>query len=836
MRPCVLLLDVSGQGYVPVVRSLAERGISVVMNGTATALQARAEGVPVRPLYVPPSANAVVNRQLSRIAGELGPQLERPDVLAAFSSPLGDFLPHTGSAFFQQMIQLVGLEISVLETLESLTAECRLRGEELRLIVLAADNHAHQRALVLGARRHGIPTLQLAHGSQFVQSTVRIAGEMHTVYADRVASFARRDRDVLTALGNDPERIHLTGSPAWDHLYRRDARMTREEARRRLGLDPGRQVVLFCTSYAEGSSAFYGRICRRLARMYSAVLAASAHPELDFQLIVRPHPAELARVPLGAEVESRVLASHAAWLADRAGPGACLLRDRKEEAIQAADLVVVGTASTLLTEAMILERPSVVLPLFPEDDHRFLARGGVEVLDDENALPSLVASLLGDTQRLDELVGRQNMLLPELNEGNDGRAAERVADLIAELAQVDVGSAPPAGPPARPDPERAPEVSVVIPVFNRVDHTLTCLETLPRARTDVPYEVIVVDNASTDGTAALLAEHEAAGRIRVVRNAVNLGFAAACNQGAEAARAPHLLFLNNDTVPTDGWLDALLDAVSPGDVGAVGARLLYPDGTIQHAGISFVEGVPDHPFRFAPADAAEVRERRELDMVTGACLLLPAGLFARLGGFDTAYRNGVEDVDLCLRVRAAGYRVLYEPRAVVYHYEGQSSGRFDHVSENLRIFIARWGDRIGPDGRFIEARPPAACVEGARAFAVLAFADEIVASPELLRVYGAAFGKADDATLVIHAAGWDGSELGARLGPAVSAAGLEAEASADLLAVASAGDAAVEVTLARRVDALFSRVPRSGPLRPVPRFDDASIAELRRLAERRWAA
>lgn len=254
--------------------------------------------------------------------------------------------------------------------------------------------------------------------------------------------------------------------------------------------------------------------------------------------------------------------------------------------------------------------------------------------------------------------------------------------------------------PARSHPVR-PRASIVIPVWNRADLTRTCLAALEATTRPTDFELIVVDNGSTDETSSLLAEQAAAGKLTVIANARNLGFAAACNQGAAAAAADAVVFLNNDTEPSDGWLDALLDAAEAPDVGIVGARLLYPDGTIQHAGIELVDGVPDHPFRFAAADLPDANCRRDLDMVTGACLLAKRSLFEEIGGFDTCYVNGVEDVDLCLKAREAGYRVVYEPAALLTHHEGQTPGRFDHVSQNLEKFFDRWRDRFDASGRFV---------------------------------------------------------------------------------------------------------------------------------------
>ncbi len=244
--------------------------------------------------------------------------------------------------------------------------------------------------------------------------------------------------------------------------------------------------------------------------------------------------------------------------------------------------------------------------------------------------------------------------------------------------------------PAAAAPAGTPAASIVIPVWNRAEFTARCLEALARTVDPAEVEVIVVDNGSTDDTPALLAAPPLP--VRVLRNAANLGFARASNQGARVARGDLLVFLNNDTEPEPGWLEALRAAAAEPGVGIVGARLLYP-GTrrIQHAGLALtLDGVPDHLWRNAPEDDPRVVAPRDVDMVTGACLAIRREVFAALGGFDEAYVNGVEDVDLCLAARAAGLRVRYEPRAVVLHHEGASEGRFDHAAPNLRRFADKW--------------------------------------------------------------------------------------------------------------------------------------------------
>lgn len=260
--------------------------------------------------------------------------------------------------------------------------------------------------------------------------------------------------------------------------------------------------------------------------------------------------------------------------------------------------------------------------------------------------------------------------------------------------------------PPRKTVSQSPQASIIIPTFNNLALTRQCIEAILSNTPQGLYEIIVVDNGSTDGTPAYLKQEEAAGRLRALLRPKNHGFANGCNFGAQAAACPFLVFLNNDTVVQSGWLTALLSAATRPQMGVVGAKLLYADGTIQHAGIEFINGIPDHPHRHAPSDLPAANRARELDMVTGACLLTPRDIFLKLGGFDEVFRNGVEDVDYCLRVRALGRKVAYEPRSVVYHYEGRSTGRFDHVNENLKIFFTRWTSAFDKNFHFIVPSKP----------------------------------------------------------------------------------------------------------------------------------
>lgn len=244
------------------------------------------------------------------------------------------------------------------------------------------------------------------------------------------------------------------------------------------------------------------------------------------------------------------------------------------------------------------------------------------------------------------------------------------------------------------DPPPHPfEASIIIPVHNRADLTRQCLTALAEVTAGVEFEVIVVDNASTDETAAVL--DQLSGDVQIIRNAENAGFATACNQGAKAARGRHLVFLNNDTIPQRGWLQALVEEVrTHPEVAVVGSKLLYPDGRIQHAGVVFSRSlfVPYHVYRQFPGDAPAVSYRRELQCVTAACMLIRRDVFEAVGGLDEGYRNGFEDVDLCLKVRERGWRIVYQPASVLYHLESQSSGRMAHERQNGERLFARWGD------------------------------------------------------------------------------------------------------------------------------------------------
>lgn len=711
MKGRILFYDISNPGHLPLVQGVFERGYLPVLNNLDLARQARAAGLAVEDWRIEnsPDLQARVEREMRRIVTGLSQALNQPELRQALLSPeLGDFLPHTGQAFVNQLLSFLASEIAFLERLDTFFEQA-----EPCLIVLHADNHHLQRALVLYAAQCGIPSLLLAHALDTPPPPVKLAGEVHTVYADYVAVYGERARANLIAKGNAPERIFVTGAPLWDPLYVEAAQLDAVQARQQLGLAADRPVLLVCTSYTEGSSAAYTHLTHGLYSMHQAILRAVRDFPLPLQLVVRPHPNEMLRNPLPAQEQAWLDAAYQEWLARQGVASARLLRGDKVAAIRAADVVLVTGQSSLIAEAMILQRPVVTLEHDLSAQPTFTAEDGIIALHDWSQLRGTLEHVLSDAQARAAIVERQNKRLPELNHANDGRATQRLVELIEHLANAslekrykavtflagtrDAQSA--SVSQARRQPSE-PLVSIIIPVLDRLDLTAACLKAVQDTTPAGVTEIIVVDNGSHTRTRSYLCQQAMAGSIRLIVNDHNEGFGRACNRAALAARGNYLLFLNNDTEPTPGWLEAMLSSAQDNEVAAVGAKLLYPDGRVQHAGVVFrPDKVPHHVHRFANSDAPEANQQGPAEAVTAACMLIRRALFLEMGGFDEVYRNGYEDVDLCLRLRAWGRRIVYQPQAVVYHHESQSAGRIDEDDQNYRIFTARWAACISPEGR-----------------------------------------------------------------------------------------------------------------------------------------
>jgi GT2 family glycosyltransferase len=258
-------------------------------------------------------------------------------------------------------------------------------------------------------------------------------------------------------------------------------------------------------------------------------------------------------------------------------------------------------------------------------------------------------------------------------------------------------------------------VSIVVPVHNRAALTGRCLDAV-LAELPAGCEVVVVDDASTDSTPELLAGYGDA--IRVVEMPRNTGYAGACNEGARAARGDLLVFLNNDTEPEAGWLDALLrHAEANPRAAAIGAKLLYPTGAVQHAGVVIgQDGYPHNLYAGFPAEHPAVERSRRLQAVTGACMLVRRNAFDAAAGFDAGFHNSLEDVDLCLRIGEDGGEVHYCHEAVVTHMESASRGRQDRFEQSVGLYRERWRDRVRRDDLLVYAEDGLVEVEYAESY------------------------------------------------------------------------------------------------------------------------
>lgn len=243
-------------------------------------------------------------------------------------------------------------------------------------------------------------------------------------------------------------------------------------------------------------------------------------------------------------------------------------------------------------------------------------------------------------------------------------------------------------------------VSIIIPVYNQFDYTYKCISSIVNTVKNITYEIIIGDDMSTDETKRIT---EFFPNVRVNKNESDHGFLMNCNRAANLAKGKYILFLNNDTQVQEDWLSSLVSLIESDEkIGMVGSKLVYPDGTLQEAGgIIWSDASGWNYGRGNNATLPEYNYVKEVDYISGASIMIRSSLWNAIGGFDERYKPAYyEDSDLAFEVRKHGFKVMYQPKSVVVHFEGISngtdltSGLKKYQVENREKFVAKWADEL----------------------------------------------------------------------------------------------------------------------------------------------
>jgi len=248
--------------------------------------------------------------------------------------------------------------------------------------------------------------------------------------------------------------------------------------------------------------------------------------------------------------------------------------------------------------------------------------------------------------------------------------------------------------------ENNPLVSIIIPVYNQWNYTYNCLKSIKENTEDVSFEIIIADDLSSDETKNI---SNFINNIKVVRSEENLGFLLNCNNAAKESRGKYIHFLNNDTNVQKNWLSSLVDLIEKDkNTGMVGSKLVYSNGKLQEAGgIIWNDASGWNYGRLDDSEKPEYNYVKEVDYISGASIMIKRSLWEEIGGFDGRYAPAYfEDSDLAFEVRRHGYKVMYQPKSVVVHFEGISNGT--DISKGMKNyqminqdkFFDKWKDLL----------------------------------------------------------------------------------------------------------------------------------------------
>ncbi len=427
MKPNILFADMTGH-FLPVIASVAERGFTPYLAGGPIE-RIRNAGIECHTIidFAPHDLQERIRKKLTEISESLSHAFNLPGVKKEMSSFAGNFMPFTGERFFRKFLEIANSEIEI--------TECFLKFIEkhpLELVVLRTEMAPFERVISRLASQHNIPTLHVAHALWGAAAAVKIPGEYgQGLESDYVSVFGDRARKGMLSNGVEPERVFLTGSPYWDDLYTGKADISREEACRRLQLDPDKPIVLFCTGHANPYHTGYLSISNKLLENHKAVLEAVKQINTNIQVIIRPHPTEFGRTQLTEESKQHAINAYTKWISGLGIRHVHVIPNHKIEAFRSAHVAIMFGSSNVIVDSMILECPSIVLGsggVFSNED-------GIVEINDIKKLPDLLKMVLENREKREEIIRLQKKALPDLNYGNDGKARERLADLIVRLSK-----------------------------------------------------------------------------------------------------------------------------------------------------------------------------------------------------------------------------------------------------------------------------------------------------------------------------------------------------------------------------------------------------------------